>query len=606
MILRTPQLALKRLLIQSRGVSVYDENFHLGVNIIRGTNSSGLRRIVKIGGKQPVLIFYGDLATALKSPVEGWQLYSMVRSEAKESFSQTLFRLLEFPEVKTDMENSITMHQLLRVMYVDQLSPVDALLRFEAFDPPLTRETVGDLLLGLYDDFLYNELREHREKQKILESITDKLEGLYKAVKETEIEIDEEALNKRLAAIGSELVGIEKALAESSTNELEKVALPDLRKQIDSLVTDLRQTKVALSNAAQEADSLELEIADSEAFINELKNRLAAVGDSLTTRHSLGELQLTHCPHCLSLLKEKPDKKLCALCGNELPENPTDSKALRMKQELAQQLKESERLIEDKRQALTLVQVRLPELKTAVKTRQRQYEEAVQKVRPARDEKIDRLLVRKGELTAETENINKQIKLAALLKSYEAQKATLTSTIQALGLSIERRKRTQAERRSVGRQAIEQKTLFLLKNDLPREEMLRLGKTVDADFKRNTFALDGINQFSASTVVYLKNSIHYAIFFSSLDLAFFRYPRFILCDNMEDKGMEQERSRNFQKLIVSLSGSSEVRHQIIFTTSMIDPALNNDNYCVGPEYTDQRKSLAFPKPPSPKTPEITA
>src|SRR5205085_5172187 len=120
------------------------------------------------GGKQPVLIFFGDLAAALASPVEGWQVFSMVRSAAKESFSQVLFRLLGFPEVKTDMENSITMHQLLRFMYVDQLSPVDALLRFEAFDPPLVRETAGDLLLGLYDDFLYNELREHREKLKDL------------------------------------------------------------------------------------------------------------------------------------------------------------------------------------------------------------------------------------------------------------------------------------------------------------------------------------------------------------------------------------------------------------------------------------------------------
>src|SRR5438105_594978 len=110
MILRTPQLALKRLRIQSRGVSVYDERFHHGVNIIRGTNSSGkstigdfifyilggditklkpeaerceeviaevevngksltLRRIIRTAGKQPILIYYGDIEKAVASPV---------------------------------------------------------------------------------------------------------------------------------------------------------------------------------------------------------------------------------------------------------------------------------------------------------------------------------------------------------------------------------------------------------------------------------------------------------------------------------------------------------------------------------------------------------
>jgi hypothetical protein len=266
-----------------------------------------------------------------------------------------------------------------------------------------------------------------------------------------------------------------------------------------------------------------------------------------------------------------------------------------MKQELSQQLKESQRLLEDKVQALALLQAKLPELKALVKTSQRQYEQAVERVRPARDEKIDQLLIRKGELTAEIENINRQIKLAALLKSYESQKTVLTSAIQVLCISIERRKRTQVERRATGGEAVEKKTLFLLKNDLRREEMFQFGKNVSVDFGKNTFALDGRNQFSASSVVYLKNSVHYAIFFSSLDLDFFRYPRFILCDNMEDKGMEQERSRNFQKLIVKLSESSQIQHQIIFTTSMIDPFLNNEKYCVGPEYSEQRKSLDFSK-----------
>ncbi len=634
--LRIPQLALKRLVIQSRGVTVYDEQFRLGVSIIRGTNSSGkstiadfifyvlggevakfkpeaerceevlaeiqvngklltLRRIIKPGGKQSILIFYGDFQAAMASPVTGWQVYSMVRSANKESFSQMFISLLGLPEVKTETDNSITMHQLLRLIYIDQLSPVDALLRFESFDPTPVRQGVGDLLFGLYDDNLYNELYELREKTKNLEVVSEKLEGLYRAVRETGIEIDEAILETRITEIANQLSEIERRLAEQASDALTQVTSPDVKVKIESLADELRKQKIAISEAATVIGSLELEIADSEAFIAELKSRIASIDDSLTTRQSFGELPLTHCPHCLSVLHARTDTRLCALCGNELPESPTDSRALRMKQELSQQLKESQKLLVDKSQALTRLQTKIPDLRASLNATQRRYEQAVQQVRPPRDQRIDNLLVQKGELTAEVENITKQKKLAALLKSYELQKAALQASVLSLGISIEGRKRAQLEKRFLADQTVERNVLFLLKNDLPREEMFQSGTKVTVDFGKNTFWLDGRNQFSASSVVYLKNSVHFAIFFASLELDFFRYPRFIICDNMEDKGMEQERSRHFQKLIVKLSEESQIQHQIIFTTSMIDPSLNNDKYCIGPEYNEHRKSLDFGK-----------
>jgi hypothetical protein len=70
-----------------------------------------------------------------------------------------------------------------------------------------------------------------------------------------------------------------------------------------------------------------------------------------------------------------------------------------------------------------------------------------------------------------------------------------------------------------------------------------------------------------------------------------RYPRFILCDCMEDKGMIPERSGRFQRAIVELSKAASVQHQIIFTTSMIDATLDIDEYCIGPDYRDGVKTL---------------
>ena len=83
----------------------------------------------------------------------------------------------------------------------------------------------------------------------------------------------------------------------------------------------------------------------------------------------------------------------------------------------------------------------------------------------------------------------------------------------------------------------------------------------------------------------------FAIFFTSLELTYFRYPRFFLCDNTEDKGMEEERSKSFQRKIVEISNSYQVDHQIILSTSKIAPELNNELYCIGEYYTAENHSL---------------
>ena len=111
------------------------------------------------------------------------------------------------------------------------------------------------------------------------------------------------------------------------------------------------------------------------------------------------------------------------------------------------------------------------------------------------------------------------------------------------------------------------------------------------DFRLNTFSVDGSNEFSASSITYLKNCVHFGIFFASLDLDFMRYPRLIVCDNMEDKGMEEARSQNFQTAVSRLSKEANVPHQIIFTTSMIAHELNTSPPCIGQQFDENHKSL---------------
>jgi DNA repair exonuclease SbcCD ATPase subunit len=135
-----PTLALNRLLVFRKGQPVYDQKFHFGVNIIRGTNGSGkstimdfifyalggevlgptvqewkeyaalcdtvvaevtindatvtLRREITQERSRPLSLFFDRLEVANRSVAEGWQTFPYARQERRESFSQILFRAL--------------------------------------------------------------------------------------------------------------------------------------------------------------------------------------------------------------------------------------------------------------------------------------------------------------------------------------------------------------------------------------------------------------------------------------------------------------------------------------------------------------------------------
>ena len=181
------------------GKIAYDENFHKGINIIRGNNSSGKSTIthfifyvlggafndwvkeakkcsqviaeIEINGATLTLkreinlkdgkanrteglyIYWGEIDTAMADS-QNWQKFNFSLSQSKKSYSNVLFENLDIPIVKG--ENNITMHQILRLLYVDQDSPTNSLFYYEEFDTTLTRETVADLLLGVYNQELYD------------------------------------------------------------------------------------------------------------------------------------------------------------------------------------------------------------------------------------------------------------------------------------------------------------------------------------------------------------------------------------------------------------------------------------------------------------------
>jgi len=263
----------------------------------------------------------------------------------------------------------------------------------------------------------------------------------------------------------------------------------------------------------------------------------------------------------------------------------------RLKQELSLQIKESKQLLDEKKQRLTDLIATHNTLVEKFRALQRDLDNEEKELKPTRDELLDSLHEKKGAIENKIGFLNQQIVALESLDLLRSELQELAKKIEGLRQSVQRRIETQARNLQTAMAKIEEITLYLLLQDFDLQNEFKVAQLVEVDFAKDVFSLDGKNNFSASSNVYLKNCVRYAVFFASLDLPFFRYPRFILCDNMEDKGMEQERSQNFQRTITELSTKSSVEHQIIFTTSKIAPDLNNTPLCVGDEYTPLHKTL---------------
>jgi hypothetical protein len=132
-------------------------------------------------------------------------MYPFARSDRKESFSQVLFQLLRFPEVRGVGEGNITMHQLLRLMCVDQLSSVSSLFRDEQFDSPLIRKTVGELLLGIFDNKLYEDEIRLRDVRRDIEHAQIEHASLTAALTETGQPLDALVAEEAIQAATAQL-----------------------------------------------------------------------------------------------------------------------------------------------------------------------------------------------------------------------------------------------------------------------------------------------------------------------------------------------------------------------------------------------------------------
>ncbi|MDP4285428.1 MAG: hypothetical protein Q8891_13460 [Bacteroidota bacterium] len=632
-------LFLNRLLIITEEDKVaYDEVYHKGVNIIRGDNSSGKstithfifyvlggafndfvpearkcsivqaevemnkaiftikREIVKddegnISTQSPIYFFWGNMKESFNPPIEKvWQKFGYKTYDNIKSFSNVMFENLGLPIVKGD--NNITIHQILRLLYIDQDSPTSSLFYYEHFDSQLTRETVADLLLGVYNEELY-------ENKKRLIIAAKELENVKSEIKATShffsdpLSLNPIHLNTAIENCEKEISTIQENIVLIRTKEKEVNYDNDSKLSFQSLNEEAIIQRKKVVELEDKISFLNNEINDSVFFIEALNKKIKALKNSIQTREFLGNLPLEYCPECLTKIKPSEDGTKCKLCKEPIDESFGVLQARRMELEIGFQINESQKLLELNKRMLLEVEAEYTSELGKLQDIQKQVNAALEDVKSFNEETVDNLNSRKGFLEGEILQYRTLLENAELYDKLINKRDQLSNEISFLNAYIYRTEKKQAELKEAINTRVKEEGVYLLNNDLDRQDEFKNANDFYIDYSNNiAFLSNKFSKYSASSNFYLKVSARFSIFLASLQLDEMRFPRFIFADNMEDKGIEMKRAQNLQRLLINrVSTYNSDQYQMIYTTSYITAELNNSDFVVGEYYSKENPSL---------------
>lgn len=636
-------LALKRLVVFAQATRVYDERFHPGVNIIRGQNGSGKSTIADfiffvLGGefdqwkekaklctevraeivtrsgvitlrrfvttrKEPIFVFFGPMDSDEANVAERWSRFPIQRSEKQLSFSQALFRATGIPDAPGGEGSNVTAHQLMRLLYSDQRTPAPRLFRFESFDTRDIRIAVGELLLGVNSYELYETQIELRTARKQLEEASTRLDSFR-----TNLPANFGAI--RLDQIARDQADLEAEQSQhlAEINALGGVDLDDEDGEHAAARTqardNLKRRRRELRELEEKTEQLELELADLDIFVDHLEETLRKITATSSLAKAIGSIEFSHCPNCLAPLAAPADANHCVVCTKRLDAETQESRYLEIRLDTSLQLRESRQLVDAKSQKLAAQNAALRRLRADLRKARGDFVAQFELAGTPREARLAQLHNRLGQIG---ELINQAIGKRDMAERFhqllldrdnaEGSFARLNGRAESLAAQGDARKRA-----ALGR--VSRIARGILRDDLPRQEEFQKAEMVTVDFGDDAIAVDGAMNFAESSNVILKNTALLALLSAATQDVDFWHPRFLLMDNVEDKGMEVGRSHHFQKLIVNEARAAITPMQIILTTSMPNPTLELPELVVGPSYTEHHPTLNFGGVPPCDAPDL--
>lgn len=619
--LLNPSLIITRLTVKRDEHIAYDEAFHAGVNVIRGENSSGkstimnflfyglggdlyewsdlallctdvwtevqinghpatLRREVGQTSRTAMEIFSGAYDEAVQAPAESWTRYPYQRSAQKESFSQALFRLMGMPDVAGEGSGNITMHQILRLLYSDQLSPIDNLFRLEpvAADSPNLREIIGNLLCGAYNDQIYELQIKLRLEEKEFSDVSSDLRSIIAILRGGDRGTGLKWVEEQRARIIKERDAKLAQIAEAEQAYYVKQQDDDVsRNAHKALYIKVQNLQRRLNDISSEINALEFEIADSSRFIRSLEDRIETLRDARSVSNHFEAFVFLSCPACFAEIEETDEIGACHLCKTPFDTERARERIVGLMNEAAIQLKQS-RILQDKRSA------KLADLQSAYEATEEEWRRAARELQAlevlpsteARD-RLRELHRNLGYLDRELDDVESQLELAQRIDELRNRREVLNASIERTKERIDELRAAHYRRLTEAHRRIEKNIIYFLTRDLRRQDSFENPQSVDFSFRENRISVDGESYVSASSRVILKNSFVVAFLKSAMEDPKFRHPRILMLDTTEDKGMEVQRSENFQNLILEMSRTSDVTHQVIYATAMPSNDIQDDD-----------------------------
>lgn len=628
MMLYKPTLIINRLVAIKSSKVVFNEAFHNGVNVLFGVNGGGKTSVVQLavyglgyevkkwkqeagscdyvflevslndavvtlrrkidGERQGMDVFFGAYEAASRTGVENWFSYPYSVS-SKESFSQKIFSLLEVPEVSVESTN-ITLHQILRLIYNDQSNPASSIFNVEQFDSAFKRESIGNYLLGMYDNGLYAKSLELIEKNKRLDSVISESRAIYAVLGKSgvvdglgNIESLRNDFNAQLEAMRQEALDVKRNSVISFAGEKAAISGP----AVESV-----GLKIKLANYESEISALKYEIEDSNNFIKELVDKNRSISDSMMVNNYSPRVIFDVCPSCYTAVKPR-EHGHCGLCGAELDESQKNTNLLRMKNEVQIQLDESKGLLKRKAEELVLLNEKRKETLSLLRVKINQVEVSASSLNSDLEKKSFDIYRRIGEAEERLSSLSRMEELYAALRTLSDERERLQEGVNALKDEIDRQKAAYLKRIPHIKEKVSELVCSILRLDIGSESEFKNAEAFEFDFASNAMSVNGKSYFSESSMFLLNNAFHLALLrLSTLD-ALVRLPRLMILDGIENGGMQEDRSKNFQKIVRDFMAGSDVKYQIIIATKNADESLRSEEYVVGKFFSEGGKSLAI-------------
>ena len=627
-------LIINRVVIAQSGHLAYNQEFHAGLNVIRGENGVGKSSITELisyglgadikkiswkkeallcseviielkinkrpyvfkraiegdSKKPPIHIFEGSYTDSKRSD-QIWTKYGYLKSNAKKSFSMQIFSLLGYEQYSTDEDQSLTIHQIMRLLYIDQDTPSSKIFRLEPFvyDRESLRKAIGDFMFGL------DNLEAHKTRQeliaatKMFEKLDEETRTIFKVLGRSNLSATTELIESEIKSLYVSLEKINRSQSDLKRDSVH-ADTEELTKRAAKINKKISLSTSAISKMEERLLLISYDISNSQEFITTIEHRESSLRNSQLTVNALGMVDFEYCPSCLTKVSPREQASSCHLCKSVIDEKIINESYIQALNELDFQKKESSKILNKYIHEKTKISVNLKNEYNEINRFKNEFNQ-INSFTSEFEAKLTMLSRDNGFIESQILALKDRLSLAAEIQILLDKKNVAATSMSSLTSALKSLEFLSKNRRKSIFLKISQQVTSILSEDLGYEKAFSAPAKFEYDFSTDSMLLDDVANFSASSNTLLKNAFHLSVLLTAINDDEFRIPCFMMFDNIEDNGMTEERSHNFQKILFNLCQSVSNDYQLIMTTSMVDPLLNNSEVGVGPFYEKGNHTL---------------